>query len=247
MENLKTKSVGEFVANDYRTAAVFKKYGIEFCCQGNRTINDVCEEKNINPKSVLNDLEEAIHTKDENTIDYQSWPLDLLAVYIEKKYHRYFDQITPVIMQYLDKICELHGNIHPELFEINEEFNVTARELAVHMKKEEFILFPYIRKMVIAKNNLENAGSPHLGSVKHPIKLMKMEHDIEGERFKKIAILCDNYNPPTDASDNYKATLSLLKEYEDDLHLHIHLENNILYPKAMELEKKTNVELMGSK
>ena len=242
MKNLKTKSVSEFVADDYRTAAIFQKYGIDFCSNSNETIDEISKNKNISADELLTKLIDIAEQTDNRKMDFQSWPLDLLAVYIEKKYHRYFDQITPVIMQYLDKLCEIHGNHHPELFEINEEFNMAARELAAHMKKEEFILFPYIRKMVVAKNNPKNEGWPRLNSVQHPIKLMMMEHGIEGERFKKMSALCDNYTPPIDACNTYKATFSLLKEFEDDLHLHIHLENNILYPKAIALKEKLNVE-----
>ena len=211
--------IGELVAKDYRTASVFKKYGIDFCCQGNRTINDACEAKKIDDKLVVSDLNALIQSNSENTTDYKSWPIDLLADYIEKKHHRYVEEKTSEIKPYLDKICRVHGERHPELFEINGHFNATAGELAKHMKKEELIVFPRVRKMVQAKQ--ENA-----------------EHTTEGDRFRKIETLSNNYTPPEDACNTYRVTIALLKEFEQDLHLHIHLENNILFPKAIELEKE---------
>ena len=230
--------IGELVAKDYRTASVFKKYSIDFCCQGNRTIEEACEKKNIDTKKVLEDLVAMMEAKSESTTDYQSWPLDLLADYIEKKHHRYVQEKTLEIQPYLDKICKVHGERHPELLKIKEEFNASAGELAAHMKKEELILFPFIRKMTKAK--LENAkvDAAHFGTVKNPIQMMMSEHTVEGNRFMKIEELTNNYTPPQDACNTYRVSFALLKEFEQDLHLHIHLENNILFPKAIEIEKE---------
>ncbi len=230
--------IGELVAKDYRTASVFKKYGIDFCCQGNRTIGEACEKKNIDSESVVNDLVALIQSRGESSIDYKSWPLDLLADYIEKKHHRYVQEKTAEIIPYLDKICRVHGAHHPELFEINEHFNATAGELAKHMKKEELILFPIVRKLAKAKEEGSKMVAPPFGSIQNPINAMMDEHSTEGDRFRKIEELSNNYTPPQDACNTYGVTLGLLKEFEQDLHLHIHLENNILFPKAIELEKE---------
>ncbi|MBP6588009.1 MAG: iron-sulfur cluster repair di-iron protein [Flavobacterium sp.] len=230
--------IGELVAKDYRTASVFKKYGIDFCCQGNRTIGEACEKKNIDSESVVNDLDALIQSRGESSIDYKSWPLDLLADYIEKKHHRYVQEKTAEIIPYLDKICRVHGAHHPELFEINEHFNATAGELAKHMKKEELILFPIVRKLAKAKEEGSKMVAPPFGSIQNPINAMMDEHSTEGDRFRKIEELSNNYTPPQDACNSYGVTLGLLKEFEQDLHLHIHLENNILFPKAIELEKE---------
>jgi regulator of cell morphogenesis and NO signaling len=230
--------IGELVAKDYRTASVFKKYGIDFCCQGNRTINQACEKKNIDSKSVVNDLDAVIQAQGDNTTDYKSWPLDLLADYIEKKHHRYVEEKSAEIKPYLDKICRVHGERHPELFQINEHFNATAGELAMHMKKEELILFPYVRKLAKAKHEASKVIAPAFGSIQNPIEAMMQEHTTEGDRFRKIEELSNNYTPPQDACNTFAVTFALLKEFEQDLHLHIHLENNILFPKAIELEKE---------
>ena len=230
--------IGELVARDYRTASVFKKYSIDFCCQGNRTIEEACEKKNIDTKKVLEDLVAMMESKSESTTDYQSWPLDLLADYIEKKHHRYVQEKTLEIQPYLDKICKVHGERHPELLKIKEEFNASAGELAAHMKKEELILFPFIRKMTQAKMENIKVDAAHFGTVINPIQMMMDEHTVEGNRFRKIEELSNNYTPPQDACNTYRVSFSLLKEFEQDLHLHIHLENNILFPKAIEIEKE---------
>ena len=228
--------IGELVAKDYRTASVFKKYSIDFCCQGNRTIQEACDKKNIDSKKVLEDLDTLVQTKSEATTDYQSWPLDLLADYIEKKHHRYVQDKTLEIQPYLDKICRVHGEHHPELFEIKNEFNASAGELAAHMKKEELILFPFIRKMVKVKQENSNVEAANFGTVKNPIQMMMEELTVEVTRFSSIEELSNNYTPPQDACNTYRVSFALLKEFEQDLHLHIHLENNILFPKAVEIE-----------
>jgi len=232
--------IGELVANDYRTASVFKKYGIDFCCQGNRTINDACKAKKIDEKSVVGDLNNLIRSKSEGAIDFQSWPIDLLADYIEKKHHRYVEEKSIEIKPYLDKICRVHGERHPELLEIKDYFYATAGELAMHMKKEELMMFPYIRKMVKAKQENTKAELPSFGSIKNLIETMMEEHTTEGDRFRKIEELSNNYTTPEDGCNTYRVTFALLDEFEQDLHLHIHLENNILFPKAIELEKELN-------
>lgn len=232
--------IGELVANDYRTASIFKKYGIDFCCQGNRTINDACDAKKIDEKLVVSDLNELIQSKSAGAIDFQSWPLDLLVDYIEKKHHRYVEEKSLEIKPYLDKICRVHGARHPELFEIKENFNATAGELAMHMKKEELILFPFIKKMVKAEQAHTKLDQPNFGTVQNPIEMMMEEHTTEGDRFRKIEALSNNYTAPEDACNTYRVTFALLNEFEQDLHMHIHLENNILFPRAIALEKQLN-------
>src|SRR5690606_864301 len=232
------KQIGQFVAEDFRTAAVFNTYGIDFCCKGHRTVEEVCDKHGINPEDLLDKLESVINSKTDQTIDYRSWPLDLLAEYIEKKHHRYVEEKTPILRQFLDKLCKVHGERHPELYEINELFVGCSGELASHMKKEELILFPFVKKMVKAKLENNPVQSPAFGTVGNPIAMMMEEHENEGERFRRIAELTDNYTPPADACNTYKVTFAMLNEFEQDLHLHIHLENNILFPEAIKLEQQ---------
>lgn len=232
------KHVREFVAADFRTAAVFSKYKIDFCCRGDRPIDEVCEKNNISLDAILQDLDKVLNSTSEQTIDYKSWPTDLLADYIQKKHHRYVLEKTPVLRQFLDKLCKVHGSRHPELFEVNELFTASTNELTRHMKDEESILFPYIREMVEAKSSGEpKPATEKFGTVESPIATMLDEHDAEGVRFRKIARITNDYTPPADACNTYRVAFQMLEEFEKDLHLHIHLENNILFRSAVDLEK----------
>ena len=239
METKVKTTIGEMVAKDYRAATVFQKFGIDYCCKGNRTLEEATEMKNINVNAVKTELEKVLNAPAEENMDFNFWPLDLLADYIEKKHHRYVEERIPLLLQYLNKLCKVHGDVHPELFEINRLFNETAGDLTSHMKKEELILFPYIRKMLKKqKDGSSVLSAPHFGTVKNPIKMMMDEHENEGERFEKIAALSDNYTPPADACNTYRVTYALLDEFEKDLHKHIHLENNILFPQSILHEEK---------
>ena len=218
MSITKETIIGELVANDYRAASVFKKYKLDFCCQGNRTIGEACELKSVDANALVSDLIATTQNVEAGAIDFQTWPLDLLADYIQKKHHRYVEEKSLEIKPYLDKICRVHGPHHPELFEINEHFTATAGELAMHMKKEELILFPFIKKMEKAKQEGTGLEMPPFGSVQNPIDMMMHEHTTEGERFRKIEELTNNYNPPAEACNTYRVTFALLKEFEADLH-----------------------------
>lgn len=235
MELTKNQNIGELVATDYRTAQVFKNHNIDFCCHGNRSIEEASSEKNLDPETLLKEIREIRETNDNGT-DFRSWPLDLLADYVEKKHHRYVEKQIPVLKEYLAKINQVHGQKHPELEDIQTLFNETSGELSAHMKKEELILFPLIRKLAV--NTSENKNIEKKPSVSAPIQKMMEEHDSEGVRFQKIHELSGNYAPPADACNTYRTTFSLLKEFENDLHEHIHLENNILFPGAIGLEKE---------
>lgn len=230
------KTIGEIVADDFRTAAVFKKYGIDFCCKGNRSIEEACDAKKIDAKDIYADLENISSPTTGNT-DFTSWPLDLLADYVEKVHHRYVEEKTPALLQFLNKIAKVHGDRHPELIEIYDLFSESAQDLAAHLKKEELILFPFIKKMVSAQREGIALQTANFGTVENPVAMMKHEHAVEGERFEKIAQLTNNYQTPADGCSTYNVAFRMLEDFENDLHKHIHLENNILFPKAVELEK----------
>jgi regulator of cell morphogenesis and NO signaling len=236
MEISKNSIIGELVANDYRTASVFKNYNIDFCCNGNRSIDEACSKQQLDRDKLISDLSLISKaTGGEKAIDYNTWPLDSLADYIEKKHHQYVDEKISEIKPYINKIATVHGKSHPELIEVEQLFIECANQLTMHMKKEELMLFPAIRKMVTKGSEYT---APHFGSIQNPINQMNVEHDAEGERFRRIAELTNNYTIPEDGCNTYRVTLLLLQEFEEDLHLHIHLENNILFPKAIELEKQ---------
>ncbi|AYO57241.1 iron-sulfur cluster repair di-iron protein [Chryseobacterium sp. 6424] len=230
------KTIGNIVAENFRAATVFKKYHIDFCCKGGRTIEEACENKKVEPETIYRELEEITAQKSDE-IDFNTWPLDLLADYVEKTHHRYVEEKTAMLIPYLNKLCKVHGDRHPELFEINRLFLESAQDLGAHLKKEELILFPFIRKMVAAQRSGQDLERPNFGTVENPVAMMKHEHEAEGERFVKISELTNGYQFPADACGTYQVTFRMLEDFENDLHKHIHLENNILFPKAIALEK----------
>ncbi|MGP1500323.1 iron-sulfur cluster repair di-iron protein [Bergeyella cardium] len=239
--DLQNAFIGDIVAEDFRTAAIFKRHKIDFCCNGGRTIEAACTAKKIDPAVIYKAIDE-LPKGNGGDIDFSSWPLDLLADYVERIHHRYVEEKTPIIQAFLDKLCKVHGGRHPELFEIKELFDASAQDLGAHLKKEELILFPFIKNMVKAKQTGEPLKQPQFGSVENPVSMMKHEHNVEGERFRKIAEITDDYTPPADACNTYRVAFAMLQEFEDDLHRHIHIENNILFPKSIELEKEFSVE-----
>ncbi|WP_185289617.1 iron-sulfur cluster repair di-iron protein [Chryseobacterium lactis] len=239
--NVKTDFIGNMVAEDFRAAAIFKRHGIDFCCKGGRTIEEAYHNKKLDPEKIYAELE-ALPGNEGSSIDFNSWPLDLLADYIEKTHHRYVEEKTPVLQAFLDKLCKVHGGRHAELFEINTLFNESAHDLATHMKKEELILFPFVRNMMKAKISGQPLPQATFGTVENPVHMMEHEHTAEGERFRKIAEMTNEYTPPADACNTYKVAFAMLQDFENDLHKHIHLENNILFPKAIRLEKEFTVE-----
>lgn len=240
LNNNLQQQIGQLVANDFRTAAVFSKYGIDFCCKGNKTLEEVCTKKHIDSDTLMHELEAVLNSPSSTIIDFNSWPLDLLADYIQQKHHSYVEEKLPVILQFLNKLCQVHGERHPELLKIYYLFLGASKALASHMKKEELILFPFIKAMIKAKSEGYQVQLPSFQTVENPIDMMKNEHDNEGERFKQIAQLSSNYSVPEDGCTTYKVAYAMLEEFEQDLHMHIHLENNILFPKAIQMEQDFN-------
>ncbi|MBK8599737.1 MAG: iron-sulfur cluster repair di-iron protein [Flavobacterium sp.] len=237
METLDKQTIGEYVAKDFRTAAVFSKHQIDFCCKGNITLEEVCQKKGLDIDVIKSEINLILDTLDDTAVDFYSWSLDLLVDYIEYQHHRYIVEKTATILQFLEKLCKVHGERHPELLEITDLFKSGGGSLAQHMKKEELILFPYIKKIGRAIRENAPIEQPNFGKIENPIAMMMDEHENEGERYNKISKLTDNYTPPKDACNTYKITFLMLQEFEQDLHKHIHLENNILFPKAKKLEE----------
>ncbi|MBS7253564.1 iron-sulfur cluster repair di-iron protein [Flavobacterium branchiicola] len=233
-------TIGEIVADDFRTAVIFTKYHIDFCCKGHRTIEEVCKKRDIDEAILIKHIETAKNGTENQSFDYKSWSVDLLTDYIIKTHHRYIKEKTPVLEEYLNKLCTVHGDNHPELYEIKALFLDAASDLDTHMDKEERTMFPFIIQMKRAHSKGLFLETPPFGSLENQVLMMKEEHNAEGQRFKRIATLSNNYTPPTDSCATYKVTFGMLDEFEKNLHKHIHMENNILFPKAISLEK--NVE-----
>ncbi len=236
MEAIQDRTVGEIVTDNIKAADVFKKHGIDFCCRGGVSIKEACDSLNIDHAIIEAELA-ILDTKVDRALDYDSWKLDFLADHIVNVHHGYIEKSNPVLMQYSQRVNLVHGSKHPELAEIETLVKEVVQEMAAHMKKEELILFPFIKKLAIAERDGTEVPPVHFGTVENPINMMEAEHEHAGDIMRTIAKLSNNYTPPEGACNTYRAFYDKLDEFEQDLHLHVHLENNILFPKALKLEK----------
>lgn len=230
------ETIGEIAVKDLRKAQVFKKYGIDFCCGGKKTIAEVCAEKNIDATQVETELRQLGTETRVSNISYNDWNLDFLADYIVNTHHSYVRKYLPELMAYSQKVAKVHGEQHPELMPIQKLVEEIDQELTEHMEQEEKVLFSYIKKIVQARSGSLplNKEGKDLSAL---IEELEKEHDHVGRCLDKIRELSKGYALPSDACASYKLLFTMIQEFEDDLHLHIHLENNILFPKALEMEK----------
>lgn len=231
-------TIGELAAKDYRKAEVFRKYGIDFCCGGKKTLTQVCEKKGLDVLRIQQELEELDKQPDPVHENYNEWELDALVDHIINKHHRYVSDAHPLLLEFSAKVARVHGDRHPELIEIERLFNNVAQELNFHMHKEEMVLFPYIKRLNDTQKQGLTLTPPSFGTIENPIAMMESEHTSAGENLERIKELSGNFTPPADACNSYRVLFAKLREYETDLHQHIHLENNILFPEAIRLEKE---------
>jgi regulator of cell morphogenesis and NO signaling len=231
--------VKDLVLADFHTAKVLEKFGIDYCCKGNQILKDALNARNI-PESVLKkEINTLIKTgKNENEVNYENWDLNILAQYIIETHHSYVKNAIPQIGEHLAKVVNKHSVKHPFLAQINEAFISIANELVSHMMKEEKILFPLIKYLSECKKFEERPKSGGYGSIKNPIRQMELEHVAAGDLMGEIRTLSNNYELPQDACTTFKLTYDELQEFEKDLFKHVHLENNILFPKVIELEEE---------
>ncbi len=230
-------SVGDIVKVNFKTAQIFEKNSIDFCCGGGVSLGEACSKANVDIDQLIPELESLVLLNDPDSKYIDGLELNELCDYIEKRHHSYVSETIPFLQQKLQKLCDVHGDNHSELFEVKELFDGAAENLSAHMKKEELLLFPYIRKM--AKYIREDLnGKSEFGEALKTIELMNEEHQTEGERFEKISTLTSSYTCPPDGCGTYQVTYKTLKDFEIDLHRHIHLENNILFKKALLMENE---------
>lgn len=222
-------SLGEIVANDFRAAEIFSRVGIDFCCGGKITLNQACIEKSLNPEGLETELNELRHLPISPSLDFNSWNLTFLADYIVNTHHQYVLKTLPQLTFYTQKIATVHGHNHPELLEVATLFAQVNAELLQHLAKEEQVLFPAIK--TVLKDNKEASRL----IIVSEIERMSGEHEFAGAAIDQINSLTNGYSLPEDACNTYLVTLKLLKQFEEDLHIHVHLENNILYPKALQI------------
>lgn len=230
--------VGQLVVQDHRFASILDAYGIDYCCNGHKSLKEACNNHTIEPEEIIIQLNAMSGMQSNQTNDYINWKLSNLIKHIEKVHHNYVEEKTVEIKKCLEKITTVHGSNHPELYAIQELFNQASGDLAIHMKKEELILFPYIIRLEKALEESQDFTSPAFGTIENPITQMEKDHNIEGDRFREIESLTNQYRPPADACATFSRTYALLNEFQKDLHTHIHLENNILFPKSIKLEQQ---------
>lgn len=235
--NQTEETIGEMVTKDFRKAQVFKKLGIDFCCGGKKTLKEVCDKKGIDFQEVEKQLN-GFKEKENNQLNFDQLELDFLADYIVNIHHKYVKESLPFMIELANKVGSVHGNQHPEMIEVAKIFNNLANDFQLHLMKEENILFPHIKELVKAKKEGKTLPRASFGKVDNPTQMMEAEHEQAGEDMGAIRSLTNNYQLPVDACNSYQILFKKLAEFENDLFNHVHLENNILFPKSIALEKE---------
>ena len=228
-ENLINTSLGEIVTDDFRAASVFKEAGLDFCCGGKKSLADACSEKKINPDPLVSKLMELENSSEGRGHNFSEWSPSFLADYIVNTHHRYVLKSLPELLFYTDKIAKVHGERHEELIKVAELFSQINSELLQHLKNEEEMLFPALKRVMDKSTEADRA------LIRSEIDRMSGEHEFAGGAMDRINEMTMGYQVPHDACNTYTVTMKLLGEFEDDLHIHVHLENNILYPAALQL------------
>jgi len=226
---LLSKTLAEIVTENHEAATILQKHGLDFCCKGKRSLETACTEKNLPKESIAAELERVLAAGDLS-IDFSRLSLSKLVDYIIDNHHRYVKQQMPQIFAWLEKVSTKHGERHNELYKIFECFTELKQEMEMHMRKEEIILFPRIKELEEPAQRASSTGM----NIHAPISVMEDEHEQAGNLMEKIRLYSSNYIPPADACTTYQLSFAALHAFESDLHQHVHLENNILFPKAID-------------
>ena len=236
MRKFDTMTTGQIVACNYEHAAIFKRLDIDFCCNGNIPLPEACKHAGLDIQAVTGELEKH-PDRAYFTTDFQSWPTDLLLDYILKFHHRRARSESALIIELTGKVTRAHVSSHPELRLLKQLVPEFMIDLTSHLEKEETVLFPYLYEL---SDSLTQGLRPrpfHCGSIRSPVAVMMAEHDGHGERFRQMRELTGGFTTPEDGCASYYLLMERLKLFEEGLHHHIHLENNILFPRAMEMEQ----------
>jgi regulator of cell morphogenesis and NO signaling len=230
--DMATFSVADVALNFPQAMEILTRYNLDYCCNGKKPFTEACKKANIDAEKVWFEIlqSKANHGAD-NRMRFDTWQPELLIEFILQHHHNYVREAIPTIQELLDKVCLAHGNDQPELQSVRSHFNDLAQELLSHMPKEEEILFPAIRRLM-KQPALKAEGSPVLENLQGPIHVMEHEHDRAGDCVKIIRALTNHYTVPAYACPTFSLTYKMLQEFDNDLMQHIHLENNILFPKV---------------
>lgn len=228
-------TIGEIVAADYRTARIFETHGIDFCCGGKVALSEICQEKNINPDTLLREIEGIKSEQIDRSQNYTSWELPFLVDYIINTHHAYLKENDEQIAGYARKIAEVHGVHHPEVIEISAIFAKIATDMAAHLREEEEVFFPALKRADAERKSGNAPANADRDVILESLAKLGREHEEIGDAIHTIRHLSREYAIPNDTCNTFMITYRKLKEFEDDLHKHVHLENNILFPKASQL------------
>ncbi len=239
MSVITEKTVRELALENAGATAIFEKLGIDYCCGGSRTLEEACRAADVPLDRVLESLGATQRSTQVGQEDHnwQAKPLGDLVSHITNTHHQYTRDAIARLGPLFDKVCSVHGANHPELLQLREIFAGLAQELTAHLMKEEMILFPYILRMEKAVVEGAPILRPPFGTVQNPVSMMVHEHDSAGNALRSLREISHNYTAPGDACISYQTLYKALPELEADLHQHIHLENNILFPRAIEMEQ----------
>jgi len=229
------RSVGSIVNDNFATARIFKDFGIDFCCGGTATLADACRMAGVDIERVVEALVSA-QGEQATSIPFDSWPTDLLIDYVLKIHHRGIRARGPQLLADIERVERAHGERHPELRKLVTLFADSLEDLENHLQKEEQVLFPYCYRLFEAQQQGQRCEPMHCGTVANPIRVMLREHSDEGTRYKYIRTLMNNFEVPEDACPTYRLMLQDLEAFMDGLFEHIHIENNILFPRFIKLE-----------
>ena len=233
--NIETKTKDIALSNP-AARQVLEDAGLDYCCGGGKSLHEACLHANVSSEEILNRLRENAKDLAPGDLNWMAAPLCELTRHIREKHHRYVREAIARTQALWDKVNTKHGKNHTELADIGTLFGQVNREMIMHMQKEEQILFPYIDSLERAVNAHGSVELPFFQTVKNPIHAMMKEHDAAGDLVRQIRSLTSEYTPPADACTIFKALYEALREFEADLHQHVHLENNVLFPRAVELE-----------
>jgi len=233
-----TRTVKELATELPGAARVFDKLGIDYCCGGGKTLGEACVAAGLASEEVLARLQAASQTEpapgEGKKLSEES--LAALIDFIISKHHVFTTNELDRIRALLPRVRSLHAERHPELVQIEGLFDSLKVDLTTHMKKEEMILFPYITELEDSITNGRQAPSPMFGTVKNPVRMMRKEHDTAGDILRSIRQLSSDFTVPPDACISFQTLYEALEALELDLHQHIHLENNVLFPRAEAIE-----------
>jgi len=231
------QTLSDIVLADSRAAAVFDRLGLDYCCHGHQTLEEAAAAEGVDVDRAVVDLEALGPARPEDRAAGDALELDALTRQIVSRYHQRAREMTVAITAWLDKLVNRHGSRHPELREVQTTFGAIAAELASHMMKEELILFPFIDAMAMSARAHGPLPVSPFGTILNPIRMMEEDHREAGAALERLRSLTGRYTPPEDACTTYRLCYAELAAFEADLHRHVHLENNVLFPRAVEVER----------